>query len=71
MKEKLKRTTRVAVFAVALYIQFNAGAQNAKDMVRISGGTFTMGSPSNEQGRDGDEVRQTSKAVTATRRRTP
>jgi formylglycine-generating enzyme required for sulfatase activity len=46
----------VAVVAT-VFGQSNAGVSPALEgFVRINGGTFTMGSPANESGRDGDEI---------------
>jgi len=52
----MKKTTGIALALVLAMAGFGF-AQTAPDgMVRINGGTFTMGSPANEEGRDSDEV---------------
>ena len=38
------------------FIVFSLAAQQSNNMVRINGGTFTMGSPANENGHEDDEV---------------
>jgi len=44
-------------FIMVCYIVLNLSAQQ-NNMVRINGGTFTIGSPSNEEGRARDEVQR-------------
>jgi formylglycine-generating enzyme required for sulfatase activity len=50
---------RIVVFLMLSFIALSLAAQTANvpdGFVRINGGTFTMGSPANERGRDDDEV---------------
>jgi formylglycine-generating enzyme required for sulfatase activity/C1A family cysteine protease len=44
-----------SVAGMVLTVNFDADEKPISDMIRIKGGTFVMGSPSSEQGRDDDE----------------
>ncbi|MCL2765986.1 MAG: formylglycine-generating enzyme family protein [Treponema sp.] len=51
----MKKIT-VLIFTLCFIVTGLAAQQN--NMVRINGGTFTMGSPANEAGRDNDEIQR-------------
>jgi len=53
----LKRAilTAFSLFFIGSFLPYYAQSQSLNEMVRIEGGTFTMGSPSNEQGRTTSE----------------
>ena len=63
MKEKLK--ILVALLFAAPFLKMQTIAQTSQGMTLIPAGTFTMGSPNNESGRDSDEAQHT---VTISRR---
>jgi len=51
----MRKTIGIALLLVAAGYAFAQTGEVPSDMVRISGGTFTMGSPANEPGRYDDE----------------
>jgi formylglycine-generating enzyme required for sulfatase activity len=54
-EEKMKKTTGIALALLLAMAGYGFGQTAPDGMVRINGGTFTMGSPANEPGRDNSE----------------
>ena len=55
IERKIKKTIGIALLLLLAGYAFAQTGEVPSDMVRISGGTFTMGSPANEAGRESDE----------------
>ena len=55
MKAIKKHWLMTALFSVAAFLPFSAGAAVVDDMILLQGGTVTIGSPDNERQRGDDE----------------
>ena len=55
MEDILKRVILIFSLFNVFFLTYSAQSQQINEMVRIDGGTFIMGSPSNEQGRTSSE----------------